>query len=108
MGREKVDAFAAKYSWADPGKYISHAAPATLFLQYATQEKFLTPERAKATAALASEPKLFKLYDAPHALNAEARRDRISFLAEQLNLKPLPPDVIAAIPALPQPPEPQP
>lgn len=106
MGPEKVDAFVAKYSWADPGKYISRAAPATLFLQYATQEKFLTPERAKATAALASEPKQFKLYDAPHALNAEARRDRIAFLADQLTLKPLPPDVIAAIPALPQPPEP--
>jgi dienelactone hydrolase len=105
-GPEKVDAFVAKYSWADAGKYISHAAPATLFLQYATQEKFLTPDRAKATAAIASEPKQFKLYDAPHALNAEARRDRIAFLTEQLNLKPLPPDVIAAIPALPQPPEP--
>jgi dienelactone hydrolase len=108
MGAEKVDAFVARYSWADAGKYISRAAPATLFLQYATQEKFLTPDRAKATAALASEPKKFKLYDAPHALNAEARRDRIAFLTEQLQLKPLPPDVIAKIPDLPQPPEPQP
>jgi len=108
MGPEKVDAYVAKYSWADPGKYISRAAPAVLFLQYATQEKFLTPDRAKATAARASEPKQFKLYDAPHALNAEARRDRIAFLTEQLQLKPLPPDAIAKIPDLPQPPEPQP
>jgi len=107
MGAQKVDAYVAKYSWADPGKYIARAAPALLFLQYATQEKFLTADRAKATAALASEPKQFKLYDAPHALNAEARRDRIAFLAEQLQLKPLPPDAIAAIPDLPQPPEPQ-
>ncbi len=107
-GPEKVDAFVARYSWADAGRYVSHAAPAALFLQYATQEKFLTPEVAKATAAIASEPKQFKLYDAPHALNAEARRDRIAFLTEQLGLKPLPPEAIAAIPALPQPPEPQP
>lgn len=106
-GPEKVDAFVARYSWADAAKYVSHAAPAALFLQYATQEKFLTPERAKATAALASEPKQFKLYDAPHALNAEARRDRITFLTEQLNLKPLPSEAIAAIPPLPQPAEPQ-
>jgi hypothetical protein len=56
---------------------------------------------------LASEPKQFKLYDAPHALNAEARRDRITFLTEQLNLKPLPPEAIAAIPPLPQPAVPQ-
>jgi len=106
-GPEKVDAFVARYSWADAAKYVSHAAPAALFLQYATQEKFLTPERSKATAALASEPKQFKLYDAPHALNAEARRDRITFLTEQLNLKPLPPEAIAAIPPLPQPAVPQ-
>jgi len=108
MGPGKVDVFVAEYSWADPGKYILHAAPAALFLQYSTQEKFLTPERAKAMAALASEPKQFKLYDAPHSLNAEARRDRIAFLTEQLTLKFLPPEVIAAVPALPQPPEPQP
>jgi dienelactone hydrolase len=107
-GAEQVDAFVAKYIWADAARYVSHAASATLLLQYATQEKFLTPERAKACAAVASEPKQFKLYDAPHALNAEARRDRIAFLTEQLNLKPLPPEAIAAIPALPQPPEPQP
>lgn len=108
VGPEKVDAFVAKYSWIDAGKFISHAAPATLFLQYAAQEKVLTPELAKATAAVASEPKQFRLYDAPHALNADARRDRIAFLTEQLQLKPLPPDVIASISALPQPPEPQP
>jgi dienelactone hydrolase len=108
LGPAKVDAFLAKYSWSDPGKYISHAAPATLFLQYAIQEKFLTAEMAKATAALASEPKQFKLYDAPHALNGEALRDRLVFLADQLHLQPLSSEAIAAIPALPQPPEPQP
>ena len=107
-GPEKVDAFVAKYSWTDEGKYIAHAAPASLFFQYATKEDFLTPDLAKATAELASQPKLLKIYDAPHALNADARRDRIAFLTDQLNLKPLPPDVIAAIPVLPQPPEPQP
>ncbi len=108
LGPEKVDAFVAKYSWTDAARFISHAAPATLFLQYATQESFLTSEMAKAMAAVASEPKQFKLYDAPHALNAEARRDRIAFLTEQLQLKPLAPDAIAKIPDLPKPPEPQP
>ncbi len=108
LGPDKVDAFVSKYSWTDAAKYVSHAAPAALLLQYASQEKFLTPDIAQATAAVASEPKQFKLYDAPHALNADARRDRIAFLTEQLKLKPLPPETIAAIPALPQPPEPQP
>jgi dienelactone hydrolase len=104
VGAEKFDAFFAKYSWADQGKYVSHAAPAFVFLQYATEEKFITPERARLYAAVVSDPKRFKLYEAPHALNAEARRDRIAFLTEQLRLKPLQPDVIAKIPDLYQPP----
>jgi hypothetical protein len=77
-----------------------------VFLQYASKEDFLTPDLARAYEAIVSEPKRFKLYDAPHALNAEARRDRIAFLTEQLNLKPLAPAVIASIPDLFQPPEP--
>jgi dienelactone hydrolase len=106
VGPEKFDAFVAKYQWLDPGKFVSRAAPATVFLQYASQEDFLTPARAKQYAAIVGEPKQFKIYEAPHALNAEARRDRIVFLTDQLALKPLPPDRVAAIPDLPQPPKP--
>ena len=106
VGPEKFDAFQAKYAWLDPGKFVSHAAPAVVFLQYGSQEKFLNPDRARAYAAIVSEPKSLKFYDAPHALNAEARRDRIAFLTEQLNLKPLPSAVIATIPDLYQPPKP--
>jgi dienelactone hydrolase len=108
VGAEKFDAFMAKYAWLDQGKYVSHATPAMVFMQYASQESFLTPERDREYAAVVSEPKRFKIYDAPHALNAEARRDRIAFLTEQLNLKSIPPQVIAAVPALIQPPEPKP
>jgi dienelactone hydrolase len=108
IGPGKFDAFEAKYGWLDPGKFVSHAAPAVVFLQYATQEKFLTPDRARVYAAIVSEPKRFQLYDAPHALNATARRDRIAFLTEQLKLKPIAPAVIAAIPDLVQPPDPSP
>jgi len=108
VGPEKFDAFVKKYSWLDQGKYVSHAAPAVVFLQYATRERFLTAERDKEYAAVVSEPKRFKLYDAPHALNAEARRDRIAFLIEQLQLKPMSNAAIAAIPELVQPPAPNP
>ena len=106
VGPEKLDAFNAKYVYLDQGKYVSHAAPAFVFLQYATQEKFLTPERARQYEKVVSEPKRLKIYDAPHALNAEARRDRIAFLTEQLKLKPLSAAVIASIPDLYQPPDP--
>jgi hypothetical protein len=86
---------------------VSHAAPAAVFLQYATDEKFLTPARAREYEKNVSDPKQFRLYDAPHALNAEARRDRIAFLVGQLKLTPLPHAVIAAIPDLVQPPAPE-
>ena len=105
VGPEKFDAFAAKYYWTDEGKYVAHAAPAFVFLQYASQEKFLNPDRAREYEKIVSEPKLFRIYDAPHALNAVARRDRIQFLTEQLKLRPLSDSLIAAIPDLYQPPE---
>lgn len=105
VGPEKFDAFIAKYAWLDQGKYVAHAAPASVFLQYATKEDFLTPERAREYLAIVSEPKTLKFYEAPHALNAEARRDRIAFLVKELNLKPPNPAAIAAIPELVQPPE---
>jgi cephalosporin-C deacetylase-like acetyl esterase len=106
VGAEKLDAFVAKYSYLDQGKYVSHAAPAVVFLQFANQEKFLTPELAQKHAAIVSEPKQVKFYEAPHSLNAEARRDRIQFLTEQLKLKRLPEAAIAGIPNLYQPPDP--
>ena len=105
-GPDKVDAFIAKYSYLDQGKFVSHAAPAFVFLQYGSRETFLNAERARQYTAIVSEPKQLKIYDAEHALNAEARRDRIQFLIEQLRLKPLPDAVIASIPNLYQPPEP--
>jgi hypothetical protein len=101
-------AFAAKYSWMDGGKYVSHAAPAAVFLQYATDEPFLNGDLAKQYFEIVSEPKKLKIYDAPHALNAEATRDRIAFLAEQLSFEPPAAKTIAAIPALVQPPWPKP
>lgn len=106
VGPERFDAFAAKYAWLDAGKFVSHAAPAAVFLQYAAQEKFLNPDRARQYAAVVSEPKQLKIYDAPHALNADARRDRIAFLTQQLKLRPLPPKAVARILDLLQPPEP--
>jgi dienelactone hydrolase len=108
VGPEKFDAFAAKYSWEDAGKYVSHAAPASVFLQYATDEPFITREMATQYLAIVSEPKRLKIYEAPHALNSEATVDRIAFLAGQLRFKA--PDVkaVSAIPALVQPPWPKP
>jgi cephalosporin-C deacetylase-like acetyl esterase len=106
VGAEKLDALVAKYAYLDQGKYVSHAAPAVVFLQFANQEKYLTPEWAQKHADVVSEPKQVKFYEAPHSLNAEARRDRIHFLIEQLKLRPLSDAQIAGVPNLYQPPDP--
>lgn len=107
IGPEKVDAFEHKYAWLDAGKYVSHAAPAFMFLQYAKDEPFLNPDLAREYLKVVSEPKRLKVYDAPHALNAEATRDRVAFLAEQLSVKPPEAKAVNSIPALVQPPWPK-
>jgi len=106
FGPEKVDAFIAKYPYLDQGRFVSHAAPAIVFLQFANQESFMKPELAQKHAAVVSEPKVVRFYEAPHSLNAEARRDRIHFLVDQLRLKAVSESQIAGIPNLYQPPEP--
>jgi hypothetical protein len=107
IGPEKFDAFVAKYAWLDAGKYVSHAAPAAMFLQYATDEPFLNADLARQYLEVVSEPKKLKIYQAPHALSPEATRDRIAFLAEQLAFKPPDRKAVDAIPALVQPPWPK-
>ena len=62
---------------------------------------------AKEYFAVVSEPKQIKIYGAPHALNAEATRDRIAFLSEQLSFKAPDPKAVAGIPVLVQPPWPK-
>ena len=107
VGAEKFDAFVKKYSWQDEGEYISHAAPATVFLQYGSKDSFLNGDVAKQYLEIVSEPKQLTVYDAPHALNAEATRDRIAFLAKQLSVPAPDAKLVNAIPVLVQPPEPQ-
>jgi hypothetical protein len=46
-----------------------------------------------------------KFYESPHALNAEARHDRIAFLVKEFNLKPPDPAAMARVPELVQPPD---
>lgn len=106
VGPEKFDAFLKKYSWFDQGKYVANAAPAFVFMQFATQEDFLKPDHVRQYEKIVSTPRRLKIYETTHALNAEARRDRIAFLVEQLKLKPVPEAVIMKIPELYQPPRP--
>jgi dienelactone hydrolase len=107
IGPERLDAFMKEHAWLDAGKYVSHASPATVFLQFASDEPFVNEEMEKGYFEVVSEPKKFKIYKAPHALSPEATRDRIAFLAEQLSVKAPSAAAVDGIPALVQPPWPK-
>jgi dienelactone hydrolase len=107
IGPERLDAFMKEHAWLDAGKYVSHASPATVFLQFASDEPFVNEEMEKGYFEVVSEPKKFKIYNAPHALSPEATRDRIAFLAEQLSVKAPSAAAVDGIPALVQPPWPK-
>jgi len=107
VGAEKFDVFAASFAWTDVGKYVAKAAPAHLFLQFASDEPFMDEALERQYYAIASEPKKFKIYKAQHALNAEATRDRIAFLSEQLSFRKPDSKLVEGIPVLVQPPWPK-
>jgi hypothetical protein len=78
-----------------------------MFLQFATDEPFLNGDMAKQYLQVVGGSKKLKVYDAPHALNAAATRDRIAFLAEQLGFNPPDKKAVDNIPSLVQPPWPK-
>ena len=107
IGAERLDAFMKEHAWLDAGRYVSNAAPATVFLQFANDEPFIDEEMEKGYFEVVSQPKKMKIYKAQHALNAEATRDRIAFLSEQLSFKAPSETAVKGIPALTQPPWPK-
>ena len=108
LGDENVRNYLSNYEWLDPVHYISHAAPSALFLQYARVDGISGAGPAEHFFAIASEPKTLKLYDAPHALNPEARHDRVEWLQKQLHLKSVDYKALDRLPELPQPVPPSP
>lgn len=71
----------------DPINYIGHIAPAALFLQFGKTDFYPSEEKARLYSEKASKPKLIRFYDAGHALNDEAKRDRATWLSEELGLR---------------------
>ncbi len=71
----------------DPINYVSHAAPASLFFQFAKSDKFIPRATALTYFNAASRPKQIRWYDTVHEMNVEAaRRDRRAYLTRQLGL----------------------
>lgn len=94
VGDKKIEELIAKTRWLDPAHYIGHAAPSSVLLQYARVDGYLTEAIARHYLEMASEPKALKIYEAGHALNAQARRDRYEWLRKKIGLGPLDPAIL--------------
>lgn len=94
VGEKKIEEVIAETGWLDPANYIGHVAPSSVLLQYARQDGFLVESTARHYLDMIGGPKELKIYDAGHALNAEARRDRYEWLRKELGLKRLDPAIL--------------
>lgn len=103
LGDENIRNYLSTYDWLDPVHYISHATPSALFLQFARVDGIAGAGPAEHFFSIASDPKTLKVYDAPHALDAEARHDRVEWLQKQLHIKSVDYKALDKLPELPQP-----
>jgi dienelactone hydrolase len=87
VGDEAVRAYFRDYVWDDPVHFIGRSSPAAVFLQYGRRDKPITEKMARRSFELFSEPKRLGFYDAGHALDAAARRERVEWLAQRLSLR---------------------
>lgn len=77
-----------------PENFVSRAAPADMFFQFARHDRFITLRSAERYASASSEPKLARWYFTSHEFNdARSRADRFTWLGKELSLSP-----VAAIP----------
>lgn len=86
LTKEQRESYFSTLAAVDPINYIGHVAPAALFFQFGKADSYPTEETAKLYSERASKPKLVKFYDAGHALNDEARRDRAAWLRDQIGI----------------------
>jgi len=100
MGDANLRDHFRRYSWDDPIHFVGHSAPAAVFLQFGSQDKPITEKMARRYFTLFAEPKQIAFYEAGHALNATARRDRVAWLVKRLKLRPIDQAALSRIPEL--------
>lgn len=84
---EELNAYLEEIAPLDAWHYIGHAAPASLFFQFARVDDFVAEEEGQRYFDLASEPKQIAWYtNCNHELNAPARLARVNWLCTILGL----------------------
>jgi pimeloyl-ACP methyl ester carboxylesterase len=83
----KTRKIAEALSVIDAERYIGTAPPASVFLQFARYDRFVTAEQADRYAAAAKEPKLVRWYECGHEFNdGDSTREREDWLSAGLQL----------------------
>ncbi len=101
-GDKALREFFQQYAFDDPVHFIGHSAPASVFLQFGQEDQGIPEKMARGYFARFAEPKKIAFYKAGHALNREAREERIAWLVERLKLSPVDHEAIESIPGLDQ------
>lgn len=100
IGEDALRDFFKQHAFDDPVYFIGHSAPAAVFLQFGREDAPILEPMARGYFGRFSEPKKIEFYRASHALNAEARKDRVLWLAERLKLSPIDSEAIERVPDL--------
>ncbi len=83
----KREEYRASMAAFDPIRYVDHAAPAALFFQFSTSDRFIPNTTAEEFYNAASNPKNIKWYPVPHQMkNDDIINDRFDWLNKQLGL----------------------
>ena len=87
LGDEALRKYFRDYAWDDPVHFVGHSSPASVFLQFGRRDEPIPEKMARRDFARFGEPKRVGFYDAGHALDAAARRERVEWRAGRLSLR---------------------
>jgi cephalosporin-C deacetylase-like acetyl esterase len=99
-GEKELRDFFRQYAFDDPVHFASHSAPSAVFLQFGRRDEGIPEKFARGYFERFAEPKRIEFYDAGHALNKEAREERVEWLAERLKLKKIDREAVERVPNL--------
>src|SRR4051794_9808917 len=99
-GEKELRDFFRQYAFDDPVHFASHSAPSAVFLQFGRKDEGIPEKIARGYFERFAEPKKIEFYDAGHALNKQAREQRVEWLAERLKLKKIDREAIERVPNL--------
>ena len=100
IGDATIRDFFRRYAFDDPAHFIGHSAPASVFLQFGSEDRPIPEKLARHYYDLFAEPKKIAFYKAGHALNEDARLERVQWFVERLALGPVDRPALSRVPEL--------